>query len=129
MNIAPLEIDAVLMRQPGIEEAAVVGVPDPIYGEEIAAFVVARKDAAPDPESIVSGCARDLPAFKLPRSVIFVDRLPKSGRGKIRREALKEMWRARDGGDSRGEAKELEPAAPNPAQWRPVASGTGKRKA
>ena len=92
VNIAPLEIDRVLMRLPGIEEAAAVGVPDPIYGEEIAAFVVARTGAPLDPESVISGCARHLPDFKLPKSVILVDSLPKSDRGKIRREALKAMW-------------------------------------
>ena len=95
VNIAPLEIDGVLMRQPGIEEAAAVGVPDPIYGEEIAAFVVVRSGASVDPENVIAGCARHLPDFKLPKSVFLVDSLPKSDRGKIRREALKSLWRER----------------------------------
>ena len=97
VNIAPLEIDGVLMRLPGIEEAAAVGVPDPIYGEEIVAFVVARSGASVRPESVISGCARHLPDFKLPKSVFVVDRLPKSNRGKIRREALKTLWQERVG--------------------------------
>ena len=99
VNIAPLEIDGVLMRLPGIAEAAAVGVPDPIYGEEVAAFVVVRTGASVDPESVISGCARHLPDFKLPKSVVLVDRLPKSDRGKIRREALKEMWLERTGAE------------------------------
>ena len=95
VNIAPLEIDAVLMRLPGIEEAAAVGIPDPIYGEEIAAFVVARAGETVAPESVIAGCARDLPESKLPKSVFLVDALPKSDRGKIRRDALKALWRER----------------------------------
>ena len=94
VNIAPLEIDAVLMRLPGIEEAAAIGVPDPIYGEEIAAFVVARPGAAVEPDAVIAGCAGQLPDFKLPKSVFVVDSLPKSHRGKIRRDALKALWRA-----------------------------------
>ena len=99
VNIAPLEIDGVLMRLPGVEEAAAVGVPDPIYGEEIAAFVVLGTGASTDQESVISGCARHLPDFKLPKSVFFVDTLPKSHRGKIRREALKEIWLERAGAE------------------------------
>ena len=95
VNIAPLEIDGVLMRLPGIEEAAAVGVPDPIYGEEIAAFVVVRSGASVDPETVIAGCVRHLPDFKLPKSVFLVDSLPRSDRGKIRREALKSLWHER----------------------------------
>ncbi len=97
VNIAPLEIDAVLMRLPGIEEAAAVGVPDPIYGEEVAAFVVARAGETVAAEGVIAGCAPHLPAFKLPKSVFVVDALPKSERGKIRRDALKDLWRERAG--------------------------------
>jgi len=66
--------------------------PDPIYGEEIAAFVVVRSGASVDPETVIAGCARHLPDFKLPKSVFLVDSLPRSDRGKIRREALKSLW-------------------------------------
>ena len=97
VNIAPLEIDAALMRLPGVEEAAAVGVPDPIYGEEVAAFVVARAGETVTPERVIAGCAEDLPAFKRPKSVFVVESLPKSDRGKIRRDALKDLWRERAG--------------------------------
>ncbi|MCY4549418.1 MAG: class I adenylate-forming enzyme family protein [Defluviicoccus sp.] len=97
VNIAPLEIDAVLMRLPGIEEAAAVGVPDPIYGEEVAAFVVARAGETVEADRVIAGCAPHLPASKLPKSVFVVDALPRSERGKIRRDALKDLWRERAG--------------------------------
>ena len=106
VNIAPLEIDGVLMRLPGVAEAAAVGVPDPIYGEEIAAFVVARPGTTVRPDRVIAGCALHLPDFKLPKSVFVVDSLPKSDRGKIRREALKTLWlESTDGGPGESRAR------------------------
>ena len=96
VNIAPLEIDHVLMSDPRVLEAAAVGIPDDIYGEEIACFVVVKPGEAPSADEIRRHCAGALAAFKVPREVRFVDELPKSDRGKIRRDALKDIW-ARDG--------------------------------
>ena len=95
VNIAPLEIDAVLMSHPKLLEGAVVGVPDPIYGEEIAAFVVARSGEIVRPEDVIAHCAAALPGLKVPKTVQVIEALPRSDRGKIRREALKDLWIAR----------------------------------
>ena len=92
VNVAPLEIDHVLMRHPDVAEAAAVGVPDPIYGEEVVCFVVARPGRRATPDSIRAHCAAGLPEFKRPKEVFMVDELPKSDRGKIRRDALRELW-------------------------------------
>ncbi len=92
VNIAPLEIDNVLMRHPGIVEAAAVGVPDPIYGEEVVCFVVARRGRTITLADIREHCAADLPDFKWPKEVILVEDLPRSDRGKIRRDALRRIW-------------------------------------
>ena len=92
VNIAPLEIDHVLMRHADIVEAASVGVPDAIYGEEIVCYVVARPDSAITLASVRAHCAADLPAFKQPKAVLVVEALPKSDRGKIKRDVLREMW-------------------------------------
>ena len=92
VNIAPLEIDHVLMRHDGILEAAAVGVPDPIYGEEIVCYVVARPGSGVGAAEVDAHCTRSLPPFKRPKAVLFTESLPKSDRGKIRREALREMW-------------------------------------
>jgi acyl-coenzyme A synthetase/AMP-(fatty) acid ligase len=92
INIAPLEIDHVLMRHDDIAEAASVGVPDPIYGEEIVCYVVPMPDREVTLASVEAHCANDLPAFKRPKSVFQIDALPKSDRGKIRRDALRELW-------------------------------------
>ena len=96
VNIAPLEIDHVLMSDPRVVEAAAVGIPDDIYGEEIACFVVVKPGETPSADEIRRHCAGALAAFKVPKEVRFVDELPKSDRGKIRRDALKDIW-ARDG--------------------------------
>ena len=92
VNIAPLEIDHVLMRHDDILEAAAVGVPDPIYGEEVVCYVVARPGRGIDEAAVAAHCTDSLPAFKRPKAVMFTESLPKSDRGKIKRDMLREMW-------------------------------------
>ena len=92
VNIAPLEIDHVLMKHPGVAEAAAVGVPDPIYGEEIVCYVVAKEGVDLTSDDIESHCAQHLAAFKLPKAIFFIDTVPKSDRGKVRRADLRELW-------------------------------------
>ena len=92
VNIAPLEIDHALMKHPGVAEAAAVGVPDPIYGEEIVCYVVAKSGEQLTAADIESHCARHLAAFKLPKAIFFIDALPKSDRGKVVRGDLRERW-------------------------------------
>jgi acyl-CoA synthetase (AMP-forming)/AMP-acid ligase II len=94
VNIAPLEVDEVLIKHPGIAEAASVGVPDKIYGEEVICYVVA-KDASLTGDGVRAHCERHLPAAKAPKQVLFVSELPKSDRGKVLREKLREDWAAR----------------------------------
>lgn len=95
VNIAPLEIDGVLMQHPKVHEAAAFGIPDDIYGEEIACYVVPTAGETMAEDDIVAHCASHLPDFKTPKHVYFIDQLIKSDRGKVRRELLKEAW-ARD---------------------------------
>jgi acyl-CoA synthetase (AMP-forming)/AMP-acid ligase II len=97
VNISPAEIDAVLMREPEVVDAATVGVPDDIYGEEVVAFVVLRPGAALGTDDILAHCAALLPAFKAPKRIVLSEALPKSERGKLDRGALVEMWRRRGG--------------------------------
>ncbi|MEC9207084.1 MAG: long-chain fatty acid--CoA ligase, partial [Pseudomonadota bacterium] len=92
VNIAPLEIDNVLLRNPKIREAAAVGVPDRIYGEEVVAYVAVKEGEVLDEGDVKSWCAGALPEFKSPKHVFFLDDLPKSDRGKVRRDDLKEFW-------------------------------------
>ena len=92
VNIAPLEIDNVLMRHPQIREAAAIGVPDQIYGEEVACYVVPKPDETIIIEDVLEHCNNTLPKFKAPKSVYLIDSLPKSDRGKVLRDELKKLW-------------------------------------
>jgi len=90
-NIAPREIDEALLRHPGVFDAAAVGVPDPAYGQEIVAFVVARKahwDGAPDVAQLRAHCLRELGRYKTPKEFYFVSELPRGPSGKVQRLKL-----------------------------------------
>jgi acyl-coenzyme A synthetase/AMP-(fatty) acid ligase len=93
VSIGPLEIDAAMMTHPGVAEAAVIGAPDPIWGEEIVCFVVRADGAQPSSEAdLLAHAAKLLPDFKRPRQIVFVDSLPRNDRGKVRRDDLRALW-------------------------------------
>lgn len=92
VNISPLEIDSELLDLTEIAEAATVGVPDPVYGEEVVCFVVLRPGSRLTAEAILARCADRLAPPKRPKQVIFRDALPKTGRGKMDRRALIDAW-------------------------------------
>ena len=92
VNIAPLEIDHALMKHPKISEAAAIGIPDSIYGEEIICYVVTTPGETLTEREILNHCETALPAFKSPKRAYVVDSLPKSDRGKIVRDDLKIRW-------------------------------------
>ena len=92
VNISPVEVDNVMMQHPKVYEAAAVGVPDTIYGEEIVAYVVVREGQTLTQEEIKTHCAETLADYRLPKKFHFIDALPKNDRGKVRRPDLQEMW-------------------------------------
>jgi len=91
MNIAPLEIDEVLLKHPGILDAAAVGVPDKIYGEEVVCYVVGKEPGLTE-ASVSQHCQQYLPLAKTPKQIFIVPDLPKNDRGKVLREKLREDW-------------------------------------
>jgi long-chain acyl-CoA synthetase len=91
LNVYPREVEEVLYAHPGVAEAAVVGVPDPLMGEEGCAFVVLRAGATVTPEALIAFCQERLAKFKCPRQVRFVEALPKSPIGKILRKQLRTL--------------------------------------
>jgi long-chain acyl-CoA synthetase len=93
VNIAPLEIDDVLAAHPAVAEAGTVGVPHPIYGEEVVSYVTLRDGAAATAAQLSAHCAARLPAFKMPKEIHVRDALPKNARGKLDRRALTEDWK------------------------------------
>jgi acyl-CoA synthetase (AMP-forming)/AMP-acid ligase II len=90
VNISPVEVDGVLLAHPGIADAASVGVPDPIYGEEVVAFAVLKPGTAFDEAAILAYCAGKLPLPKQPKKIFLMKELPKSDRGKVLHDRLRE---------------------------------------
>jgi acyl-coenzyme A synthetase/AMP-(fatty) acid ligase len=95
VNISPLEIDAVLLQLPDVVEAATVGVPDRIYGEEVVASVVLRPGTVLTMEDVLAHCAARLAAFKTPKRIALAASLPKTERGKLDRKAVAAQWRGK----------------------------------
>jgi len=91
-NISPEEVEEVLHSHPKIEEAAVIGVPDPEWGQEPRVMVVLKKGEAATSEEIMEYCRSRLAGFKRPRSVVFIDALPRSAMGKVLRKKLREQY-------------------------------------
>jgi acyl-CoA synthetase (AMP-forming)/AMP-acid ligase II len=89
-NISPEEVEDVLRSHPKVDEAAVIGVPDPEWGQQPRAIVVVKKGEAATSEEIIEHCRSRLAGFKRPRSVIFVDSLPRNPMGKVLRKNLRE---------------------------------------
>jgi malonyl-CoA/methylmalonyl-CoA synthetase len=85
-NIYPREIEDVLLEQPGVREAAVIGAPDPRRGEVPVAYVVTDPDV--DCEALRERCAASLASFKAPRAVIRLDALPRNAMGKLQKHLL-----------------------------------------
>jgi malonyl-CoA/methylmalonyl-CoA synthetase len=88
-NVYPREVEEVLEGCPGVSEVAVVGLPDPEYGERIAAAVV-RDDPGLTAEKVVEFCREDLAGYKKPREVVFVDALPRNALGKVLKRRVRE---------------------------------------
>ena len=92
-KFSPLEIDEVLYQMPEVELAAAVGVPDEIYGEEVACFIKRKEGYDLTKEQVRHWCEERIAAYKIPRKVYFVEEIPQGGNGKIQRLKLLELYR------------------------------------
>jgi fatty-acyl-CoA synthase len=90
-NIYPAEIEDLLMSHPEVSQAQVVGVPDPVMGEEAFAFVVARSAGAVDEAALRAFCASQISRHKVPRYFMFADALPLTASGKVKKFELREL--------------------------------------
>ncbi|MBN2099228.1 MAG: AMP-binding protein, partial [Dehalococcoidia bacterium] len=90
-NICPREIEEVIMAHPNVCEAAVVGVKDGVYGEEIKAFVVAKPGMQVTSQELNDHCCARLKRFKTPKDFTFIEALPKNLVGKVLRKELRKM--------------------------------------
>jgi acyl-CoA synthetase (AMP-forming)/AMP-acid ligase II len=91
-NISPEEVEQVLHSHPQIEEAAVIGISDPRWGQEPHAVVVLKKGMQASAEEIMEYCRQKLAGFKRPRAVIFAESLPRNQMGKVLRKELRKQY-------------------------------------
>ena len=91
-NISPEEVEQAIGSHPAIEEIAVIGVPDPEWGQEPKAIIVLKKGQKATAEEIIEYCRQKLSSFKRPRTVVFVDELPRNPMGKVLKKALREKY-------------------------------------
>ena len=87
-NIYPAEVESVLHQHPGINEAAVIGVPDEYWGETVKAWVVPKSGATLTEEEVITFCTSQLAHYKRPQSIVFIDSLPKNAAGKVMKSYL-----------------------------------------
>ncbi|HVX21141.1 MAG TPA: AMP-binding protein [Acidimicrobiales bacterium] len=96
-NVAPAEVERVLLRRDDIAQVAVVAAPDARLGEVGAAFVVPRPGRTVDPDEVVGWCRQQMANYKVPRYVVPVDALPVNASGKVQKVALREQARGLTG--------------------------------
>jgi len=96
-NIYPREVEDVIMTHPAVAEAAVIGVPDDLWGEAVKAIVVLKEDALVTGADIIAHCMANMASYKKPKSVDFVNQIPKNPYGKVARQVLKApFWQGLD---------------------------------
>jgi fatty-acyl-CoA synthase len=93
MNVYPAEVEAVLARQDGVSQVAVIGIPHETWGESVCAFIVPEGGAALDEEAVLAYARQELGSYKRPKTVEFVEALPLTAVGKLDKKALrKRFW-------------------------------------
>jgi acyl-CoA synthetase (AMP-forming)/AMP-acid ligase II len=92
-NVYSREVEDVLYMHPAISEVAVIGIPNPVWVEQVHALVALKKEVQATAEEIISFCKRHIASYKTPKSVEFIDSLPKNPQGKIlKREIRAKYW-------------------------------------
>jgi acyl-CoA synthetase (AMP-forming)/AMP-acid ligase II len=91
-NVYPAEIEAVLGGHPDIVECAVIGIPDKKWGETVKAVVVKRQGSALDETALIEWTRDRIAGYKRPRSVDFIDKLPRNASGKLLKRTLREPY-------------------------------------
>lgn len=89
-NVYSREVEDVLAEHPDVADVAVVGQPDPVWGESVVAIVVLRDGAVPNPDALIAHCREHLASYKKPRVVHFVAALPRNATGKVLKHELRQ---------------------------------------
>lgn len=102
-NVSSLRVEAVLAQHPGVARAAIVGMPDPRWGEAVTAVIMRRPGAAPaSAEALIAHCRERLAGFETPKRVVFVDAFPETVGGKIMKHVLRARLAASASGAGAG---------------------------
>ena len=92
-GIAPAELESLLMEHPAVMDSAVIGIPDPQWGEMVMACVVLKDGATLTADDLIDHCRARIAGYKVPRRVEFIEgELPKSGTNKILKRKLREPY-------------------------------------
>lgn len=91
-NIYPRQIDEVLYQHPAVAAAATIGVPDPLYGEEVAAFIVLKDGLKTSEEDLISHCQKELADYKCPKTIRIVKDIPQGPTGKLLKRELAKVF-------------------------------------
>ncbi len=100
LNVYPIEVEEVLDAFPGVAESAVIGLPDPDFGEAVTAVLVGKPGEAFDTESLRDAARERLAVFKVPKRFLIVDSLPRNAMGKVEKAKLREMFGRAEGDSS-----------------------------
>ena len=94
LNVYPKEIEERLDQLEGVEESAVVGVPDPDFGEAVAAVIVGKPGHTLSEAAVINALKGEIAHFKVPKRVVFADALPRNAMGKVQKAVLREKLAA-----------------------------------
>ena len=90
-NVYPAEVENVLYQLPQIAEVAIIGIPDEKWGEVGLAFIALKPNESLSDEDIINHCLKNLAKFKIPKSVEFIEALPRNATGKVLKRTLREQ--------------------------------------
>lgn len=91
-NIYPRELEEVIVHHPAVQEVAIIGVPDEFWGEAVKACIVLKPGRSATREDIIEFCIQNMAGYKKPKSIEFLDALPKSNYGKVLKRSLRERY-------------------------------------
>ncbi|MCF8024438.1 MAG: long-chain fatty acid--CoA ligase [Desulfobacteraceae bacterium] len=91
-NIYPRELEEIIIQHPAVQEVAVIGVPDEFWGEAVKACIILKPGQATTGEEIISYCSQHMGSYKKPKSVEFLEELPKSNYGKVLKRTLRDQY-------------------------------------
>ena len=128
-NIYPSEVEEVLFRLPGVQDAVVVGLPDKYRGETVKAYVVTAPGASLSEGDVVEHCRQELTAYKVPKVVEFRDSLPRTVVGKVLRRVLIEEERAKRGDEQKPASTPGGRTRPGAAERAPAATRAPRKTA